>query len=141
MSCEGGLVATPPLPFSNTSPAFDEPTPVADAGVSKASEDELRNHFSFLGILAGKQVRCVDFPGYARSEGWRDAWGQPVRAACREGERTVVLPGPDRLYDTEDDIVIDEGTLTYVNGVSCGAGPLHEVDPECVDSKDPTCGM
>lgn len=34
----------------------------------------------------------------------KDAWGQPWRLACEDGDVTVISKGPDKQPDTEDDI-------------------------------------
>jgi len=38
-----------------------------------------------------------------------DAWQEPWRIQCREGEVSVVSKGPDRAADTSDDISVPSG--------------------------------
>jgi prepilin-type N-terminal cleavage/methylation domain-containing protein len=38
-----------------------------------------------------------------------DAWQEPWRIQCREGEVSVASNGPDKTADTEDDIVVPGG--------------------------------
>jgi prepilin-type N-terminal cleavage/methylation domain-containing protein len=38
-----------------------------------------------------------------------DAWQQPWRIECRDGDVSVVSKGPDKTPDTDDDIVVPTG--------------------------------
>lgn len=38
-----------------------------------------------------------------------DAWQEPWRIQCRDGDVSVVSKGPDKKPDTEDDIVVPSG--------------------------------
>lgn len=38
-----------------------------------------------------------------------DAWQEPWRIQCRDGDVSVVSKGPDKTPDTEDDIIVPNG--------------------------------